>query len=59
VLKSSLDDFIITFREEPEEAKKLVSIGATPPPADADPAELAAWTLVASQILNMDECVTR
>ncbi|MFM7182454.1 MAG: DUF1553 domain-containing protein [Verrucomicrobiales bacterium] len=59
VLKSSLDDFLTTFRAEPEEAKKLISIGATPPPADADPAELAAWTLVASQILNMDECVTR
>jgi hypothetical protein len=59
VLKSSLDDFITTFRSEPDEAKKLISIGATPPPTDADPAELAAWTLVASQILNMDECVTR
>lgn len=59
VLESSLDDFSTVFRAEPDEAKKLISIGATPPPADADPAELAAWTLVASQILNMDECVTR
>jgi hypothetical protein len=59
ILKSSLGDFLTTFRSEPEEAKKLISIGATSPPADADPAELAAWTLVASQILNMDECVTR
>lgn len=59
VLKSSLDDFTSVFRAEPEEAKKLISIGATAPPTDADPAELAAWTLVASQILNMDECVTR
>ena len=59
VLKASLADFSGVFRAEPEEAKKLISIGATPPPNDADPSELAAWTLVASQILNMDECVTR
>ena len=59
VLRKSLEDFIAVFRAEPEEAKKLIAIGATPPPPDLDPAELAAWTLVASQILNMDECVTR
>ena len=38
---------------------KLVTTGATPPRKDADVPELAAWTLTASQILNLDETITR
>ncbi len=58
VLDASLADFTATFKAEPDGAAKLVAIGATPP-KHANAVELAAWTLVASQVLNMDECVTR
>ena len=40
-------------------AEKLVSIGESKRDPKLDPAELAAWTLVASTILNMDETITR
>ena len=40
-------------------AQKLLTVGESKAKAQYDPAELAAWTLVASTILNMDETVTK
>jgi hypothetical protein len=40
-------------------AQKLVSVGESKAPGKDDPAELAAWTLVTSTILNMDETITK
>ena len=59
ILKKSTDSALANFRAHPEDATKLVTTGATPPRTDADVPELAAWTLIASQILNLDETITR
>ncbi len=59
VVSKSLDSALASFRANAEDATKLVTTGATPPRPDADVPELAAWTLVASQILNLDETITR
>jgi hypothetical protein len=40
-------------------AQKLLTIGESKPDPTFQPAELAAWTMVASTILNMDETVTK
>jgi hypothetical protein len=40
-------------------AQKLITIGESKPDTRFEPAELAAWTMVASTILNMDETVTK
>ena len=40
-------------------AQKLLTIGESKPDSHFEPAELAAWTMVASTILNMDETVTK
>ena len=37
----------------------LLTNGETPVRPDIDPAELAAWTLVASAIFNLDETITK
>jgi hypothetical protein len=47
------------FAGDPEAAKKLASDPLGPPPDVADVAELAAWTLVANVIMNLDEFLTR
>jgi len=47
------------FNVQRKEALALVSIGETERPADLDVAELAAWTTVASAVLNLDETITR
>jgi hypothetical protein len=40
-------------------AKALVSNGETAADPALDPAELAAWTLVSSQLLNLDETLNK
>jgi hypothetical protein len=47
------------YKEQPQEAKKLVSVGLSPVPDDVDVVELAAWTSVARTILNLHETITR
>lgn len=47
------------FRNAPEEAKKLVTFGESKPNPELDEAELAAWTLTANLILNLDEVICR
>ena len=59
IVRKSLDSALANFRDRKQDAKSLIETGATPPRKDADVPELAAWTLVASQILNLDETITR
>ncbi len=47
------------YRRNKDAARKLVSVGEDKADAKIDPAELAAWTTVASTILNLDETITR
>jgi hypothetical protein len=47
------------FRKDPAAAKKLLSVGESPHNEKVDQAELAAWTTVASTLLNMDEVITK
>jgi hypothetical protein len=59
IVRETLDDLLENFRKQPEDAAKLVATGEKPAPADVDVPELAAWTMIASQILNLDETITR
>ena len=49
----------IRYAASRDEALKLLGNGETKRNAALDPAELAAWTNVASTILNLDETVTK
>jgi hypothetical protein len=59
IVRKSLDSALAGYRLKTDEATKLITTGATPPRADADVPELAAWTILASEILNLDETITR
>jgi hypothetical protein len=51
------DDAHTEYAAAPDDAKKMATDPLGPPPADlhADIADLAAWTVVANVILNLDE----
>ena len=59
VLRNLLDGHRQHFRDHPEAAAELIRVGDAPSPADVDPVELAAHTLVASLVLNLDEVITK
>ncbi|GIW82160.1 MAG: hypothetical protein KatS3mg105_3967 [Gemmatales bacterium] len=58
-LATAYRDFLASFRKEPEQARKVIHVGNSKPDPTFDPVELAAWTMVANLILNLDETVTK
>jgi hypothetical protein len=58
-----LERGLARFREryvaDPVGAGKLVGLGMAPRPEDLDARELAAWTMVASSVLNLDATLCR
>jgi hypothetical protein len=59
VLMNDYDAYIADFEADPDSAKKLLSIGASPYNQDYDISELAALTLIMNTILNLDEAITQ
>lgn len=59
VLTSLAKDRHAYFRRTPEEATALLSNGESEYDKKLHPSELAAWTMVASAVLNLDETITK
>jgi hypothetical protein len=51
--------FLASYQAHPANAKALLAVGQSKSDGRIPPAELAAWTLVASEILNLDESLTK
>ena len=47
------------FTARPAAARQLLSVGSSPVGSKLEPAELAAWTSVASILLNLDETISK
>ncbi len=52
-------DVLATYARQPEEAAAMIANPQHPPPASYGPAELAAWTVVANVLLNLDETLMK
>jgi hypothetical protein len=59
VLARGLAGRIEKYKSAPDLARKLLAEGEARPDPKIDPAELAAYTMTANVILNLDEVVTR
>ncbi|MBI2425312.1 MAG: PSD1 domain-containing protein [Candidatus Hydrogenedentes bacterium] len=59
ILQNVLEAQRQVYREHPEEAEKLLGVGEAPLAGDMDKSELAAWSTIASMILNLDETITK
>jgi Protein of unknown function (DUF1553)/Protein of unknown function (DUF1549)/Concanavalin A-like lectin/glucanases superfamily/Planctomycete cytochrome C len=59
VLRRLLETELKSFEQNPQAATKLLAVGESARDKRLNPVELAAWTTVASVILNLDETVTR
>jgi hypothetical protein len=59
VLEASLDDMEKHYAADPQAARALISEGESKRDTSIPAPELAAWTMVASEMLNLDETVTK
>jgi hypothetical protein len=59
VLLGIHDAALKRFRADKESAKKLLAVGESPRDPKLDEVELAAWAVVASTILNLDETISK
>jgi len=55
----TLDAALAAYRSNAEEAKAMITNGETKPDPALDIPELAAWTLVSSQLFNLDETLNK
>ena len=58
-LQRFFEEQLAYYKGQPDEARKVVSIGQHPAPASLDPPTLAAWISVARVLVNLNEAIVR
>jgi hypothetical protein len=59
VVLDALDDFLRRYRGDAEAAKQLIAYGDSPTDSSVDAETLAAYTMIANLLFNLDETVTK
>ena len=59
ILKNSLSDLLTFYENKPDKAKALIAVGDAPATESISPSKLAAWTMLANQVLNLDETLNK
>ncbi len=59
ILKSSLQTLQAEFAAKPDDAKAFINVGESKPDDKLPAPQLAAWTMVSSQMLNLDEVLNK
>ncbi len=59
IVKDVLANLRTHYKAKPEEASKLIAFGESKADAKLDASELAAWTMLANQLLNLDEVLNK
>ena len=59
VVKTTHAKLLAFYEKQPDEAKKLLAIGESKTDANVPAPQLAAMTMVANQLLNLDEVLNK
>ncbi|MCU0878772.1 MAG: DUF1553 domain-containing protein [Pirellulaceae bacterium] len=59
IVKQSLADLRTHYQAQADAAKELIAVGESKADPALDPAELAAWTMLVNQLLNLDEVLNK
>jgi hypothetical protein len=59
IVKGSLVELRTTYKGKPEEAKKLIVFGESKADSTIDPIELATWTMLVNELMNLDEALNK
>ncbi len=58
-LIAAFQDHLATYTRDAAKAKQLINVGELKPDATLNPSELAAWTMIANLVLNLDEVLNK
>jgi hypothetical protein len=58
IVKQSLSDLLAWYAGHPDEAQKLVAVGEAKA-TTADATQLAAWTMLTNELMNLDEALCK
>ncbi len=58
-LVSAYQDFLAAYSKDPTAAQKLIGVGETKPDSKLNPGELAALTMIANLVFNLDEMLNK
>jgi hypothetical protein len=59
LVKESLNDLLGYYQAHRDKAKKLIAVGESQADPSLDLATLAAWTMVANELMNLDEVLNK
>jgi hypothetical protein len=59
VLAAAVERCLKDFKQDPEAARRLLAVGEAKADDQTGPDELAAYTMVASTLINLDEAITK
>jgi hypothetical protein len=59
VLREGFTELYGFYKAHPNDARQLISVGESPVDAMLDPPTLAAWTMLANQLMNLDEVLNK
>jgi len=59
VVLNSLNELLAIYQQQPAEAAKLIALGESKLDASLNASELAAWTMLTNELMNLDEVLTK
>ena len=59
VAKAAFEDLLVYYKTHAEDAKKLLTVGESKRDETLDVSEHAAWTMLANQLMNLDEVLNK
>ncbi len=59
IVKASLAELRTHYKANPADAKSLIAFGESKADPSVDPVELAAWTMLTNELLNLDEVLNK
>ena len=59
VVRASLSKLEAYYQSHPDQAAKLLAVGESKPDSRLDPPTFAAWTMLANELMNLDEFLNK
>ena len=59
ITETSLEELKAHYDKNPKEARELINFGESKPDPSLNTSQLAAWTMLANQMLNLDEVLNK